>query len=246
MARLNTFHLPPDQWPAAVGDTVVLDGPEARHMGTILRTERSQTVRLFDGAGRDGLFTVRDVRKNRAELEAVALAEHPAPEGGLTLAIGWGKSKRRDYLLEKTVELQGAGLIFWQAARSQGSLPDDPKETWTEKFVQAAKQCGATRLPELVNVSGGIDGLLPLAATFDHCYLAWEAEEATTSLSPAMLSKGRTLVVIGPEGGFDQDEADKLIKAGFAPVTLGPSILRWETAAVYCLSLAMFGAQDGK
>jgi 16S rRNA (uracil1498-N3)-methyltransferase len=244
MARLNTFFLPPDQWPTRVGDVVRLSGPEARHMGTILRTEKAQTVRLFDGQGHDGLFTVRDIAKNRADLEAVELTEHPAPEGGMTLAIGWGKSKRRDYLLEKVVELQGNGVIFWQAMRSQGGLPDDPKATWSEKFVQAAKQCGAVRLPELETVSGGVDGLLSMAGEFDRCYLAWEAEEATTPLSPDMLSKGRTLVVIGPEGGFDPAEADKLIKAGFGPVTLGPSILRWETAAVYCLSLAMFGAQD--
>ncbi|WP_207263511.1 RsmE family RNA methyltransferase [Desulfovibrio sp. Huiquan2017] len=244
MARLNTFFLPPEQWPAAIGDDVVLSGPEARHMGTILRTETAQTVRLFDGQGRDGLFTVRAIARNRADLVAVELAEHREPEGGLTLAIGWGKSKRRDYLLEKTVELQGRGILFWQAVRSQGALPDDPKSTWTEKFVQAAKQCGAVRLPSLDTVSGGVDGLVSLAGKFDRRYLAWEAETATTSLSPDMLSKGDTLVVIGPEGGFDAMEADKLLKAGFVPVTLGPSILRWETAAVYCLSLAMFGAQD--
>jgi 16S rRNA (uracil1498-N3)-methyltransferase len=244
MARLNTFYLPTDEWPARSGDVVRLSGPEARHMGTILRTEKAQTVRLFDGQGRDGLFTVRDITKNRADLEALELAEHPAPEGGLTLAIGWGKSKRRDYLLEKIVELQGNGVIFWQAVRSQGALPKDPKGTWNEKFIQAAKQCGAVRLPELETVSRGVDGLMAMAGDFDHRYLAWEAEEATTSLSPGMLSKGRTLVVIGPEGGFDPAEADKLIRAGFGPVTLGPSILRWETAAVYCLSLAMYGAQD--
>jgi 16S rRNA (uracil1498-N3)-methyltransferase len=244
MARLNTFFLPPEQWPARAGDVVRLSGPEARHMSTILRTEKSQTVRLFDGRGRDGLFTVRDIARNRAELAAVELAEHPAPEGGLTLAVGWGKSKRRDYLLEKTVELQGAGLIFWQAVRSQGTLPEGPKATWTEKFVQAAKQCGAVHLPGLDTVSGGVDGLLSRAGDYDRCYLAWEAEEATAPLSPGMLSKGRTLVVIGPEGGFDPAEADRLIRAGVGPVTLGPSILRWETAAVYCLSLAMFGAQD--
>lgn len=244
MARLNTFYLPSGEWPARAGDAVRLSGPEARHMGTILRTEKAQTVRLFDGQGRDGLFTVRDIARNRADLEAVELAEHPAPEGGLTLAIGWGKSKRRDYLLEKIVELQGNGVIFWQAARSQGALPSDPKATWNEKFIQAAKQCGAVRLPELEIVSGGIDGVLSMADDFDHCYLAWEAKEANTPLSPRMLSKGRTLVVIGPEGGFDPAEVDRLIGAGVVPVTLGPSILRWETAAVYCLSLAMFGAQD--
>jgi 16S rRNA (uracil1498-N3)-methyltransferase len=244
MARLNTFFLPTDQWPARAGDRVGLSGPEARHMGTILRTETSQTVRLFDGRGHDGLFVVRDVARNRAELEAVELAEHPAPLGGLTLAIGWGKSKRRDYLLEKVVELQGDGVIFWQSAHSQGALPKEPKAAWNEKFIQAAKQCGAVWLPEVETVSGGVDGLLALADRFDCRYLAWEAEDADTPLSPRMLSKGRTLVVIGPEGGFAPHEADKLIRGGIAPVTLGPSILRWETAATYCLSLAAFGAQD--
>lgn len=243
MARLNTFFLSPEEWPRSVGDTVALSGPEARHMGTILRTAPDQTVRLFDGRGRDGLFRVLAVRKNRAELEAVELAEHPAPQGGMTLAIGWGKSKRRDYLLEKVVELGGDGVIFWQAARSQGNLPDEPKETWTEKFVQAAKQCGAVRLPFLESAPGPA-ALIEMAGDFDHRYLAWEAEEATTPLSPSMLSKGRTLVVIGPEGGFDPDEARAFLDAGFRPVTLGSSILRWETAAAYCLSLAMFGKQD--
>ena len=159
---------------------VRMSGPEARHMGTILRTEKAQTVRLFDGRGRDGLFTVRDIAKTRADLKAVELSEHPAPDGGLTLAVGWGKSKRRDYLLEKIVELQGRGLIFWQGMRSQGALPNDPKAAWNEKFVQAAKQCGAVRLPGLDIVSGGVDGLLSMTGNFDRCYLAWEAEEATT------------------------------------------------------------------
>lgn len=243
MARLNTFFLSPEEWPHSVGDTVALSGSEARHMGTILRTAPDQTVRLFDGRGRDGLFTVLAVHRNRAELKAVELAVHPAPQEGTTLAIGWGKSKRRDYLLEKVVELGGDGVIFWQAAHSQGNLPDEPKEAWTEKFVQAAKQCGAVHLPFLDSASGPA-ALIEMARDFDHCYLAWEAKEAATPLSPALLSKGRTLVVIGPEGGFAPDEVRAFLDAGFTPVTLGSSILRWETAAAYCLSLAMYGKQD--
>ena len=137
MTRLNTFHLPSDQWPASPGDTVTLTGPEARHMGTVLRTEKGCEVRLFDGTGRSGLFKVREINKSRALLEVVGLDEHPSPSTGLTLAIGWGKSKRRTYLFEKTVELKGSGLIFWQAARSQGLVPAQPKESWLDKCVQA-------------------------------------------------------------------------------------------------------------
>ena len=244
MTRLNSFYLSPAQWPSAPGETISLDKGEARHMGTVLRTEQEQTVRLFDGVGHDGLFTVAKITRNAAELTAVELNEHEPPASGLTLAIGWGKSKRRDYLFEKTVELQGVGLIFWQASRSQGSPPRDGKETWMDKCIQAAKQCGTPFLPTIETVDNGVNGLIELAPRFDRCLLAWESDEATRPLSPALLSKGRTLVVIGPEGGFDVAEADQLIRAGFAPVTLGRSILRWETAATYCLSLAMFATQD--
>ncbi|MCJ2163854.1 16S rRNA (uracil(1498)-N(3))-methyltransferase [Pseudodesulfovibrio sp. S3-i] len=213
-------------------------------MGTVLRTEKDQTVRLFDGMGHEGLFSVVEISKNQARLEALELKAHPVPTSGLTLAIGWGKSKRRGFLFEKVVELKGLGVILWQALRSQGNVPKDIKETWTDKCVQAAKQCGNPFIPVLETVSGGIDSLIAMADRFDHCYLAWEAEEAITPLAPPMLSKGPTLVVIGPEGGFDPSEAEKLIQAGFIPVTLGSSILRWETAALYCLSLAMYGIQD--
>ena len=213
-------------------------------MGTVLRTEKGCEVRLFDGTGRSGLFKVREINKSRALLEVVGLDEHPSPSTGLTLAIGWGKSKRRTYLFEKTVELKGAGLIFWQAARSQGQVPAQPKDSWLDKCVQAAKQCGNPHLPVLDTIPGGVDGLIDRAADFDHRYLAWESDEISTPLSPSALSKGRNLVVIGPEGGFDLREAEQFVKAGFEPVTLGDSILRWETAATYCLGLAFYSGQE--
>jgi 16S rRNA (uracil1498-N3)-methyltransferase len=244
MTRLNSFYLAPDQWPVAPGDAVALVGPEARHMTTVLRTEKGREVRLFDGMGRTGLFTVIEIKKTRALLETVSLDEIPAPAAGVTLAIGWSKSKRRTYLFEKTVELKGAGLIFWQATRSQGRVPAEPKETWLEKCIQAAKQCGNPHLPVLETIPTGIPGLIERGAGFDHCYLAWESDEVSTPLTPSMLSKGRTLVVVGPEGGFDRQEAVKLVESGFEPVTLGESVLRWETAATYCLSLAFFSGQE--
>lgn len=244
MPRLNLFYLPADQWPSSPGDTVALKGAEVRHMGTVLRTEAGREVRLFDGSGRYGLFAVLEITKNKALLEAVSLDTSPAPVAGLTLAIGWGKSKRRNYLFEKTVELKGEGLIFWQAARSQGHVPSEPKETWMDKCIQAAKQCGNPFLPDISTLPGGINDLISIGKEFDQRYLAWEADEVSKPLSPSMLFKGRTLVVIGPEGGFDDTEAERLAGAGFAPVTLGNSILRWETAATYCLGLAFYSEQE--
>ncbi|MFH1915215.1 MAG: RsmE family RNA methyltransferase [Pseudomonadota bacterium] len=246
MARLNSFHLPPGDWPVAVGESVRLAGSEARHMLTVLRTAQDQTVRLFDGLGRVGLFTVVDTDRNTALLRAESLERHPVPDAGVTLAIGWGKSKRREYLFEKLVELHGLGVAFWAAARSQGQMPDTVKETWIDKCVQAAKQCGNPLLPAISVLPGGLDGLIDFARGFDACYVAWESKDVDTLLAPDHLAQGHSLVVIGPEGGFDDVEARALLAAGLVPLTLGRSILRWETAATYCLSLGWFARQGVK
>jgi 16S rRNA (uracil1498-N3)-methyltransferase len=243
MARLNSFHLPATAWPGGVGGTVRLTGTEARHMLTVLRTVPDQTVRLFDGDGRSGLFVVRETDRNSALLEAVSLESHPAPEIGLTLAIGWSKSKRRDYFFEKLVELGGLGTVFWAALRSQGQMPDDAKESWRDKCIQAAKQCGTAHVPAIAALPDGVEGLLDFARGFDAWYLAWESDTVAAPLVPAQLATGRTLLVIGPEGGLDDSEAERLIQGGFIPVTLGRNILRWETAATYCLSLGWFARQ---
>jgi 16S rRNA (uracil1498-N3)-methyltransferase len=243
MARLNSFYLPTDEWPAQVGSTVILSGDEARHMITVLRTESEQTVRLFDGKGQTGLFSVVEATKKQATLSVLELKEQQRPTTGITLAIGWGKSKRRNYLFEKVVEMQGDGVVFWEAHRSQGHMPKLPKDTWNDKCVQAAKQCGNPYLPELVTV-GALDDLIRYSADFKNRFLAWESNKATQALSPEVLQDGNSLIVIGPEGGLESKEAERLITDGFIPVTLGNSILRWETAATYCLSLAFYARQQ--
>lgn len=243
MSRLNSFYLPPEDWPSQAGDTVTLDGSEARHMVTVLRSEKDQTVRLFDGIGRSGLFRIVETSKKRAHLETIQLEEAPNKSSGLTLAIGWGKSKRRNYLFEKVVELRGDGILFWEANRSQGHIPSAPKETWRDKCLQAAKQCGNPFVADVSIAYNGITDLESMMPDFDHCFLAWESNSADKTLSHADLAKGRSLIVIGPEGGLEEFEARRLMDAGFIPVTLGDSILRWETAATYCLSLGWYAKQ---
>lgn len=222
---------------------MLFTGSEARHMLTVLRTQENQVIRLFDGDGRDGLFVVKDASNRKAVLEAQQLDQHPRVNSGLTVAVGWGKSKRRKYLFEKAVELRADGIAFWTAKRSQGRMPEHPKESWREKILQAAKQCGNPYLPQLTTLDGGLSGLMAFAETFDTCFLAWESKDVATVLAPDSLGVGKSLIVIGPEGGLEDEEAARLIDFGFLPVTLGDSILRWETAAMYCLSLGWYARQ---
>lgn len=244
MPRLNSYHLPPKLWPAQEGARVLLTKAEARHLLGVLRARPGDTLRLFDGQGRWGLFQIVAVSgKAQAELVAKSLRVEPRPGSGLVLALGWNKSARRDWLLEKAVELDALGIVFWAAARSQGEPPPAAKDSWREKCVQAAKQCGATWLPELGVVAGGVDGLIRIAAEHDGCYMLDESAPTSALPDPLRLAAGRNLVVIGPEGGLERAEVERLAQAGFQAVSLGPRPLRWETAALYCLGLAHFAAR---
>lgn len=241
MSRLNSFHLPASQWPdpAGPGARTLLDGPEARHLLGVLRARPGEVVRLFDGQGREGRFVLCEVKsKNSAVLEVLDTFSEPRPASGLVLALGWSKSSRRDWLLEKAVELEAAGLWFWRAERSQGDPPDAPKESWADKLVQAAKQCGAVWLPELACVAGGAAGLARTCAQFASATVLWEGADSSTVLDPARFRSGRHLVIVGPEGGLEDAEVRQLLDAGAAAASLGPRPLRWETAALLCLGLA--------
>ncbi len=241
MSRLNSFHLPASQWPTSVqpGQLVTLDGPEARHLLGVLRAKPGEVVRLFDGQGRHGRFALQTAKgKNSALLEAVEIVSEQRPASGLVLALGWSKSSRRDWLLEKGVELDAAGLWFWRGARSQGDVPDAPKDTWEDKLVQSAKQCGASWLPELRCVAGGSGGLGKEFPNFANVTLLWEGAEPGAILRPGSFRSGLHLAIVGPEGGLDEEEARHFLSAGATPASLGPRPLRWETAALLCLGLA--------
>ncbi len=242
MARKNSFYLPPAQWPSRSGDKVLLDGAEAKHMVKVLRTRLGETVRLFDGAGHEGDFILLEATKSKAVLETVEVVSYDQRQSGLWLALGWNKSSRRGFLLEKAVELQAAGIIFWQAEFSQGKLPAETKESWEDKCVQAAKQCGNPWLPELGVVPGGVNGVVDYGKGFDRIILAWENQTGAL-LSPQDFETGKNLVVIGPEGGFAWHEAQYFMEHGFEAMSLGNSILRWETAAMYCLSLSFYARE---
>lgn len=241
MARLSSFHLAPEAWP--VDGRAFLRGSEVNHMCRVLRHKSGDTVRLFDGQGRWGLFEIVSIDRKVAELCLLQEHEDNAPRGLLTLALGWNKSSRRDWILEKSVELGADEIVFWQTIRSQGKVPAQPKDTWNDRLIQAAKQCGASRLPRLQTRSSA-EELIHFSADYEQKILLWEAGERIPLLSPTMLSKGKTIAIVGPEGGLDAHEATQFQDAGFIPVTLGASILRWETAALHCLSLAFYASQS--
>jgi 16S rRNA (uracil1498-N3)-methyltransferase len=237
MSRLNSFHLAPVLW----REPFVLDGEEARHLLRVLRARAGDTIRLFDGQGRWGLFRIAETGRKEARLQLIEDHHEPAPASPLTLAVGWSKGLRRGFLLEKAVELGASAVWFWQAGRSQGEVPEAGKEGWDRQLTAAAKQCGSVWLPEIRTFSGPPD-VAEAAAGIASKVLCWEREQIRLIDPGLLVDAGGCVAVLGPEGGLEEHEAEIFRAAGFLPVSLGPSILRFETAATFILSLHLWAA----
>ena len=240
MAEPHNFYLAPEDW----AEPFTLRGPEAHHLGRVLRIKAGEQVRLLDGLGRAGLFTVAEVGKKEVRLTLEREEISPAPRVRCTLAAGFSKALRRGWFLEKSVELEAHRLWFWQGDYSQASLPDMEKSGWRADLLAGAKQCGNPRLPELALVKGGVAELAERARHFDRAFMLYEGDTQGRMLEKSDLAvPGDILLVVGPEGGFSPREVEMLQTAGVAPVSLGNRILRWETAAVLTLGLAWWAGQ---
>ncbi len=221
-----------------------MTGQEARHLVAVLRIRTGERIRLLDGCGREGLFTVTATAKHTVDLEPESITLHEKPASRATLALGYGKGLRRGWLLEKAVELEAGGLWFWQAARSQGKVPLEGKESWLAQMTAGAKQSNNPWLPELRTLPHGVPDLIEARAAFAKSYILWEGDTGGALLqSGDLAASGDTLFVLGPEGGFTDQEVHALRDAGFDPLSLGRRVLRWETAALLCLGLAWWSRQ---
>lgn len=240
MARLDSFYLPPDKWTPPY----TLEGDEARHALKVLRLAPGARLRLFDGQGREGVFVLEQA-KGGVTLSLESQATAPEPAVRTWLALGWNKSSRRGWLMEKASELGAAGIMFWRSSRSQGAMPEAPKDTWRAQLVAGAKQCGNPWLPAIEMVQGGAAGISERCRGFAGRYLPWESRDVTRGLGATDLTApGSRVFVLGPEGGLTREEAEIFTGSGFSAVTLGPRPLRWETAALLCLGLSWWGANQ--
>jgi 16S rRNA (uracil1498-N3)-methyltransferase len=236
----HSFYLAPEKWQPPFS----LSGPEARHSLKSLRLKVGESIRLLDGQGRAGIFKILRARNASLELEALEIRIQPLPTGRCFLAPAYTRAARRGFLMEKAVELEAGGIWFWQAEHSQAKAPAKIKDRWREQLIAGAKQSLNPWLPELKSLTAGAEALCAEAAAFQRRFLLWEEAESSRMLHfSALTGQDDAIFVMGPEGGLSGKEVDIFTAGGFAPVSLGRRILRWETAAVFCLGLAWWARE---
>lgn len=221
---------------AADGRSAVLRGAEAHHLLRVLRARPGDAVLLFDGAGRR--WEGRLAEAGRAEALLTGLSPRPPnePPFALVLAQCLPKGDRWPWILEKGTEL---GVTCFAPLRSRrtvgGQDGKDRTERWAAVAAAAAKQCERALLPEVLppaDLEAFLQGLGPPPA--GEARLACVERSAEPAPWPEALPQ-RVLLAVGPEGGWAPDEVTALEGAGFLSLSLGPRILRAETAAVAAL-----------
>ena len=226
----------------AGGDVVLPEGP-ARHVGRVLRLRPDDSLVLFDGQGQEAAATLSEVDRKRvvARVQVVRAGQGESP---LAVHLGQAISKgdRMDYAIQKAVELGVAAITPLYTEHGDVRLKGDREEKklahWQAVAVSACEQCGRATVPV-------IHEPVPL-----NDWLADRDESLRLVLhpgTPGALERAEAVsnacVLIGPEGGLSVREVDAAEQSGFAALTLGPRILRTETAPVVVLSLlqARFG-----
>jgi 16S rRNA (uracil1498-N3)-methyltransferase len=220
---------------------VTLDGGQANYLGNVMRLKPGDRLLLFDGVSGEWLASVAEAGKKRMTLAVVEPTRPQEAVPDLWLAFAPVKKGRVDWLVEKAVEL---GVARLQPVITQRTIVDKLNlERMRAHIVEAAEQCGRTSLASIdepVKLDAFLRGRDPAARSIS-------PTRPAASRRPRHSRPARRLILTGPEGGFTPDEAAAIRAAPNATaISLGPRILRAETAALAAVAAWMAAVGTGR
>jgi 16S rRNA (uracil1498-N3)-methyltransferase len=233
------FYSPRESWQ---NDLVVLDPDESRHAATVLHVASPDIITVTDGAGAVARCSVTAVEEGRIVAEVLEQTTRPRPRPEIAVYQGAARGHKLDGAIERLAELGVAETSVFHSLRSvvrwDASKSERRAQRWRAIARSAAKQSRSPWLMKTGPVLGWDELLMRL--TSERVLVApWE--EATLPLRAALTGPAaRVALIIGPEGGLSQDEANALADRGARLVSLGPQILRTENAPVVAAALVMF------
>ncbi|MBQ4473272.1 MAG: 16S rRNA (uracil(1498)-N(3))-methyltransferase [Lachnospiraceae bacterium] len=230
---------------------ICLSGPEVNHIRQVLRMRPGDEITLCDGAGTD--YQCRILAFSDAGMSAEILRREECEQElpvRITLYQGLPKKDKMELIVQKAVELGASRIVPVMMKRTIVKLDDAKKEAkklerWNAIAKGAAEQSGRGIVPEVCPVMAYADAVKE-AAAMEAAILPYECAEGMRRTAEAVkeaAGKKSLGVLIGPEGGFEEEEVILAEQAGIVPVTLGKRILRTETAGLCILSLVMAEAE---
>ena len=214
------------------GQRASLTGEEARHLAAVMRAKPGDHVTLFDGSGAEFTAEVTALGKHSVELaihERREIARELPFE--LTLAVALPKGDRQKWLVEKATELGVTRIVPLITERGVAQPVESALERLRRTVIEASKQCGRNRLMEIATPLAATDYFLAESTSVVRVI----ADPQGVVLPEAASNAVNCIAAIGPEGGFTPQELNAAASHDWTAVSLGPRILRVETAAV-CLA----------
>jgi len=247
---MHRFFLPPDQCRGAM---LSLTGREAHHAQHVLRVRLGERVTVLDGAGHEFWCAVEESDRRQVRLAVLEKRSQPAPPAQVTLLQAIPKGKSMEVIVQKATELGASRIVPLLSERVVLHLSEQDgaqkAAKWRLVTQEAIKQCGSAWLPQVEPPVTPDQFLarreaieLPLIAS-----LETDSRPAREYFRAFQTSHGRmpasVCVWIGPEGDFTPAETMAIKSQGALTITLGPLVLRAETAALYCLSVLHYELQ---
>lgn len=244
---MHRFYISPESWdPRAL----ILRDAEAHHARDVLRMKPGDRVVVFNGRGREITAEVSDVGRHEISLRKLQETETPPLRCRMSLGQAIPKGKNMELIVQKAVEIGAAEIAPLISERTIVDLDvkeaEQKREKWQQIAIEAAKQCGQNWVPTV---------LLPRKLKDFFGQQSAQDLRLIGSLQPDalhlknLLSEYRDrhgdrpqsiLMMVGPEGDFTPAELALAKSHGCRPITLGPIILRVETASIYCLSVLSY------
>jgi 16S rRNA (uracil1498-N3)-methyltransferase len=223
----------------AHGGRIVLRGREAYHLAVVLRLRPGERVLAVDGAGREHVVRLTAVSATQAEGDVLETRQGMAAFVELTLVQGVPKGAKMDAVIRMGTEL---GIRRFIPALTSRAVAEGRgrAERWRRIAVEAAKQSRRSDVPEVLDP-------MPFAAALDHlagCDLVLALWEGAPARSIAEVLSGAAphhlALLVGPEGGFTAAEVEGAVRRGAHAVSLGPRILRTETAGMAAAAMVLY------
>ena len=227
---------------AILKDACVIRNPDANHIVNVLRLKAGDRVVLFDGAGREYEAVITEILRGEVRLAIEksnpSQAESPVR---ITLAQGFLKDKKMDTLIRQLTELGISRWIPFFGARSvphpNAARLEKRMVRWQKITTEALKQCRRAQSPRIM-MPAGFEQMLAAGADADVKIAFWEEEKTILPAAKRMPAENlEVFIILGPEGGLTEAEIHSARQAGFKSVSLGPRILRAETATLAACTL---------
>jgi 16S rRNA (uracil1498-N3)-methyltransferase len=247
MDKPPRFFISPGQ---VSGPDITVTDEDVRHIATVLRMKTGDHLLLCDGRGTEYTVRIFDINKSAIKTNILGQTTREIRYPLITLGQGLPKSDKMDWIVQKATELGVANIVPLVTERTIVKIRDEEKRVsrWQKICREAAMQSNRVDIPVVGRIVSFEDFLrTPNFELPTLLLLPWE--EGTVPIKEVLRTDSgitNITVLIGPEGGFSAHEAEAAHGKGFHLVSLGPNILRTETAAIAVLSMIGYEFFDGR